>query len=43
MNAPGYADKVPEKVRNSNTEKAAKYQKELDENKKEIERLAKLI
>lgn len=43
MNISGYLDRVPEKVRNENAEKAATYQKELDENKKAIERLSKLI
>jgi hypothetical protein len=38
----GYMEKVPEKVRIENAEKAATYQKELDENKKAIERLSKL-
>ena len=43
MNMAGYMDKVPEKVRNENTEKAATYQKEFDANKEAIERLSKVM
>ena len=43
MNMAGYLDKVPEKIRNENTEKANAYAREIDENKKAMERLSKLI
>lgn len=43
IEAPGYADKVPEKVRTENAEKLASYERELAENVKAAERLSKLL